>query len=847
MMTERLLSMVAKTKQNKSRVFEVSLKTYFETTTSAEVCQLIGEIRSTDDSNRRRQLKSQLPFRCPHYFKFKDGHRSQDSILAEEFTWQTCVDIDDERDVQTALSRAYILNNNEGEWQGKLLHAEYSPSGKLHLDIRIPVGMTIEEAQIAYCKALGVAYDESCISPERMIYISDWTSQLYTSDDWYARLSDEEVAQRRKAYQDRGLTIDGRVCAGLCAAGGKECADLCAVGGKECAAGGKECAASSPKLGEARRGLNERMSEAGTAASGMSEAGMSEAVPAAAVPSAVPALVQTTPPIGTPPNLGGERDYPQDYMGIPYPYIVEELADQLGGTPEHGNRNSFIFTMACHLRHVCNNDPQWIRSVLPNYGEAQDRVNATIESACRRNQSQITPLKVKTALTLARKRVNLERGTDEASLMRQPMMPERLPAPVRLIVSKAPHGYWPAIANTTFGAFATYTGGVKAEFWNNTAMEMNQLHLLVAPMSIGKSSIKEPINHILQPIIERDKQGRQREKEWAEETNTKGANKEKPERPKDICVQVVDSDMTNAAFCQRMEDAERAGNKALFTRMDEFEQLKKLAGGSMSEVTEILRRDFDADVYGQERVGTQSVKTRTTMRHNMVISTTPATAKRFLGVNIDNGTLSRFSMSTIVKEDVDHRPVFKRYDEAFDKKLAVYQARLENAKGLIVCPQAKKLALALLDRGEERSLMMGNESYRQLSYRAVEIAFRKSILLYIMNGMKWTKEIEDFVTWTFDYDLWVKMCLLGEEISTKLEQDYRIMRPGVACLLEQLGDSFARQEFEVLYKAQCGSVTDFKKASGNLLSQWKKRGWIEEDKDQQIFYKTEAYYQKHAA
>ncbi len=811
MMTERLLSMVAKTKQNKSRVFEVSLKTYFETTTSAEVCQLIGEIRSTDDSNRRRQLKSQLPFRCPHYFKFKDGHRSQDSILAEEFTWQTCVDIDDERDVQTALSRAYILNNNEGEWQGKLLHAEYSPSGKLHLDIRIPVGMTIEEAQIAYCKALGVAYDESCISPERMIYISDWTSQLYTSDDWYARLSDEEVAQRRKAYQDRGLTIDGRVCA-----------------------------ASSPKLGEVRRGLNERMSEAGTAASGMSEA-------AKADPSAVPALVQTTPPIGTPPNLGGERDYPQDYMGIPYPYIVEELADQLGGTPEHGNRNSFIFTMACHLRHVCNNDPQWIRSVLPNYGEAQDRVNATIESACRRNQSQITPLKVKTALTLARKRVNLEKGTDEASLMRQPMMPERLPAPVRLIVSKAPHGYWPAIANTTFGAFATYTGGVKAEFWNNTAMEMNQLHLLVAPMSIGKSSIKEPINHILQPIIERDKQARQREKEWAEETNTKGANKEKPERPKDICVQVVDSDMTNAAFCQRMEDAERAGNKALFTRMDEFEQLKKLAGGSMSEVTEILRRDFDADVYGQERVGTQSVKTRTTMRHNMVISTTPATAKRFLGVNIDNGTLSRFSMSTIVKEDVDHRPVFKRYDEAFDKKLAVYQARLENAKGLIVCPQAKKLALALLDRGEERSLMMGNESYRQLSYRAVEIAFRKSILLYIMNGMKWTKEIEDFVTWTFDYDLWVKMCLLGEEISTKLEQDYRIMRPGVACLLEQLGDSFARQEFEVLYKAQSGSVTDFKKASGNLLSQWKKRGWIEEDKDQQIFYKTEAYYQKHAA
>ena len=786
----RILAMNQKVRASKAQVFNETIETYFDTTRSAEVKSLIAEIRSTDDTNKRRQLKSQLPFRCPHYFSFKDGRRAQANIIPEEFTFQTCVDIDDMSQVEQALSRAYIINTNEGEWQGMLLHAERSASGKLHLDIRLPIGMTIEEAQQAYTKALGVDFDSDCCSPERMIYISDAESQLYTSESWYARLSEEELAARRKAYTDRGLTIDGRE-------------------------------PSSPKSGEARRGLNEGKT-----------------------PAAEYAIVQTTP---TPPNLGGERDYPADYMGVPYSYIVEELADQLGGAPEHGNRNPFIFTMACHLRHICNDDPQWIRQILPNFGEAQDRVNATIESACRRQQSQTTPTKVKNAITLARKRVNIENGMDEASLMRQPQMPERLPAPIRLITSKAPRGYWPAIANTTFAAFATYTGGVKAEFWNGTLTEMNQLHMLAAPMSIGKSSIKEPINHILQPIIERDKLARQREKEWAEETNTKGANKEKPERPKDICVQVVDSDMTNAAYCLRMEDAERAGNKALFTRMDEMEQLKKLAGGTMAEVTEILRRDFDADVYGQERVGTQSIKSRTTMRHNMVISTTPATAKYFLGGNIDNGTLSRFSLSTIVREDVDHRPMFKSYDEMFDKRLAVYQARLDNAKGTIVCPQAKKLALALLDRGEERALMMGNESYQQLSYRAVEIAFRKSIILYIMNGMKWTREIEDFITWTFDYDLWVKMCILGQEISTKLEQDYRIMRPGVACLLEQLGDSFTRQEYEVLYKAQCGSVADFRKASGNLLSQWKKRGWIEEDKAQGIFYKTDVYYQKHAA
>ena len=790
-----------KVRASKAQVFNETIETYFDTTRSAEVKSLIAEIRSTDDTNKRRQLKGQLPFRCPHYFSFKDGRRVQANIIPEEFTFQTCVDIDDMSQVEQALSRAYLINTNEGEWQGMLLHAERSASGKLHLDIRLPIGMTIEEAQQAYTKALGVDFDSDCCSPERMIYISDEESQLYTSDSWYARLSEEELAARRKAYTDRGLTIDGR----------------CKV------------SVSSPKFfaeqsgkaerGEVRRGLNGGMT-AGKEAD------------------------QTTP---NPSYSGGERDYPADYMGVPYSYIVEELADQLGGAPEHGNRNPFIFTMACHLRHICNDDPQWIRQILPNFGEAQDRVNATIESACRRQQSQTTPTKVKNAITLARKRTNIENGMDEASLMRQPQMPERLPAPIRLITSKAPRGYWPAIANTTFAAFATYTGGVKAEFWNGTLTEMNQLHMLAAPMSIGKSSIKEPINHILQPIIERDKLARQREKEWAEVTNTKGANKEKPERPKDICVQVVDSDMTNAAYCLRMEDAERAGNKALFTRMDEMEQLKKLAGGTMAEVTEILRRDFDADVYGQERVGTQSIKSRTTMRHNMVISTTPATAKYFLGGNIDNGTLSRFSLSTIVREDVDHRPMFKSYDEMFDKRLGVYQARLDNAKGTIVCPQAKKLALALLDRGEERALMMGNESYQQLSYRAVEIAFRKSIILYIMNGMKWTKEIEDFITWTFDYDLWVKMCILGEEISTKLEQDYRIMRPGMPCLLEQLGDSFTRQEYEVLYKVQCGSVADFRKASSNLLSQWRKRGWIEEDKAQGIFYKTDAYYQKHAA
>ena len=759
--------------KSKGNVFEMSLDEYVELTKSKELAELIAAIRQTESHNERRQLKSQLPFRCPHYFRFADNHRAQGSIIPEEFTFQTCIDIDDTSQVEPALTRAYILDREKGgRWENHLLHVEHSASGKLHLDIRIPVGMTIREAQEAYCKDLGIDFDEDCCTPERMIYITDENSQLYTSKDWCVRLSDAEITMRRKAYKDRGLTIDGR-------------------GEKSVSTASKVCAVTS--------------------------------------------LSATT------------SVYPETYQNIPYTYIVEELADQMGGIPEHGSRNSFLFSMACHLRHICNEDAQWIKQVLPNYGEAQERVNATIESACRRNQTKTMPEKLKTAILLARKRVSIENGQDVDSLMRQPQLPERLPAPLRLITSKAPRGYWPAIMNTSMAAFATYTGGVKAEFWDGTKRECTLICGLVAPMSTGKSSIKEPIDHILRPIKERDRIARQKELEWASTTNTKSANSEKPKRPEDICVQVVDSDMTNAAFVQRLDDAERNGNKAIISVMDEMEQLTKVAGGTVSGATEILRRDFDTDQYGQERVGPQSVKARTTLRWNLVFSTTPNTAKMFFGANIDNGTFSRIDLSTIVKEDLEHRPKFKAYDEAFDKNLAVYLARLEAASGTIVCKQAKRHIETLLDRAEERSLMMGNETYEQMSYRAADIAFRKAILLYIMNGMKWSKEIEDFVTWTFDYNLWAKMCLLGEETTVKLAQDNRIMKPGVACILEQLGDSFTQQEFDALYRPQCTNTTDFNKASSNLRSQWKKRGWIIEDTTQKLYYKTEAYYQKHAA
>ena len=775
--------------KSKGRVFEQSLDKYFELTESDELARLVASIREAQDLDERRELKANLPFRCPHYFRFKDDRRCQASIIPEAFTWQTCIDIDDASQVEGAITRAFLLNTEEGEWKDQLLHMDYSASGKLHIDIRMPLGMTIRETQEAYCQALGVAFDEDCCSPERMIYITDQSQRLYLSENWYAELPEEEVKARQQAYLNRGLTIDGRELK------------------------------SQPTSQEGNFALLSQESKNACLFNELKNEPVDNERKIAPV------------------------DYPADYMGIPYDYIVEELVDQLGGIPVHGSRNAFIYTMACHLRYICNDDSRWIQRVLPNYGEDQQRVNSTIESACRRQQSKTMPQKIQTAVQLARARVNIENGQDPDSLMRQPQMPERLPAPVRLCISKAPKGYQPCIATCVFPAFATYTGGLKVEYWNNTQMELTLIDGLVAAMSIGKSCIKEPIDHILKPIELRDKLARAKEKDWADATNQKSANSEKPERPKDICVQIVDADMTNAALCQRMEDAERAGDKALFTRMDEVEQLKKVSGGSVSEVTQIIRRDFDADVYGQERVGTQSIKSRSTMRWNVVFSTTPATAKGLLGGNIDNGTASRVNLCTIVKEDVERRPKFGRYDEAFDKKLAVFLARLESAKGLIVCPQAKRLAETLLDRAEERALMMGNESYTQFSYRAVAIAFRKSILLYIMCGMKWTKEIEDFIIWSFDYDMWCKMCLLGSEIKEKLERDNRIMKPGVPCMLEQLGDTFTREEYDVLERVECPDV----KQRGNLLSQWKRREWVNYNEELKIYIKTEKYYSKHAA
>ena len=762
----------------KGQVFEFNLEEFVNVTQSDEVASLITKIRQTEDKDERRRLKGQLPFRCPHYFRFADNHRSQDCILPEEFTFQTCVDIDDEKQVETALSRAYLLNNKEGgEWQGMLLHAEYSASKKLHLDIRIPVGMTIEEAQKAYTAALGVDFDADCCSPERMIYITDAASQLYTSEDWQMRLSDEEIAKRRKAYQDRGLDIDGRELK-------------------------TQSATNEPKT-------------------------------------------QIADDDDDTDDNGGI--YPTEYNGIPYEKIVEELADQLGGAPEHGNRNDFIFSMSCHLRHVCNDDPQWIRSIMPDYGEDHERVTETIVNACKRKQSAAMSAKMKLTLDLCRRRQNMEQGMSREALMKEPEMPSRLPAPIRVAISKVPDHCRPAMALAIFPAWATRMGGVKLEYADNSEMEATMMNLLVAPMSTGKSCIKKPIDICLKDIMARDMLCREQEQQWKDEQNSKSANKKGSVRPTDICIQVNDSDMTNAAFTQRLADAERAGHKCLYTRMDEVEMLSKLAGGNSKEmVSRIICRNFDTDMYGQERVGAQSVTARAPMRWCWNASTTPASAIRFFRKNVNDGTVSRISFCTIPQiEDNGEIPVYKKYDEKYEQQMMAYLQLLDEAKdkGLIVCQQAKKLANALCKLGVERAALFDDDGYRILARRGAVIAFRMACILYVMNGCKWSREIEDFCRWSFDYDMWCKMSLFSEALNEDMEMEKRVVHGGIANMLDLLADEFTREECRSI-RIQQGKKNPNPK---DQLAQWTKRGFITYDVETKKYHKTEKYLSSHVA
>lgn len=521
---------------------------------------------------------------------------------------------------------------------------------------------------------------------------------------------------------------------------------------------------------------------------------------------------------------------PNTYEGMPYTEIVEALIDQLGGRPAAGGRNNFIFRMACHLRHICNDNPEWLMQIIPTFGETPEKVKSTVCSALNRPQAEGQTDVLKRAL----KQVKLLNGMQENPITatKAPAMPKKLPPLIALLTKNVPKPMKAAVAHAVFPALGAHLNNVRFRYIDNTPREPSFMCVQMAKMSTGKSAVNKPIEYILADIVENDNINRQREQEWKNAINTKGSNKEKPKRPEDLCIQVLSADMTNAAFVQRLQDA---AGKFLYTQMDEVELLDQLKTSKRgNQVTQIIRMAFDCGSYGQERVGSQSVTARVQIRWNWNASTTIQRGKRYFRSALTDGTLSRLNFCTIEPQENGKIPVYGNYDHRFAEALKPFIDRLNEAQGEVECAQATRLATKLLNANAETSLLSGNEAYEVLSYRANLIAFHKAMTLFIAEG-GWTKEIENFVRWSEEYDLWCKMHFFGEALTRELETENVAVHYGPRNMLEQLPQHFSRQELIILRRSQ-GQSDDPR----YLLSKWKSRGLITDDVEPNTYRKCAA-------
>ena len=715
-------------------------------------------------------FKKQLPFRSPHYFHFLDDHRAQKSIDPEAFTFQTTVDIDNPEEVEGAVKRALLLNGMFDEsqekaareqmfsadeielWKGKVLHVERSARNKAHIDIRIPVGMTIAEAQSAFCKLIHATEDPSCVTPERIIFITDAASQLYTADDWYKRLDKEAVAEYREAYRKRGLDIDGRPMD----------VDFQPVESEE-----------------------EKAGKAANAAA-----------------------------------------YEQTYEGIPYEEIVKELAAQIGPDPAHGNRNNFIYREALYLRYICNNDPEWIKQVVLTYGEDEQKAFAAVDSACKVAQSAAMPEKVKVAIELARKNYLAKQATEKAGIYADvpPQMPAKLPKLIKLLTSKVQADFKAPVAMAVFPPLAAHLKGVNFRYIDNQVHEAAMMNLLVAPMSSGKSAVNGPINSIIEDLVLMDKVNRQKEQEWKDEVNTMGDNKKKPVRPEDICIRIVSPDLTRAAYIQRLDDAQKAGDAYLYCKMDEVDMLKKF-----NDPSQLIRLCWDNSEDGQERVGTKSVTARVKTRFNWNASSTIAVTQKFFSVReVADGAVSRLSLATIFRSEFAPCPVVGEYDAQFKSELAPYIHRLNAASGFKECRKARQLIERLGNEIMEMAQLAYNKPYAEFAKRGLANGFRRAMVLYLANGEKWEKAIEDFIVWSVKYDLWCKMRFFGNQMQEAIDADNRSIyhASGVSNLLLFVHDTFDKAEIQ-----EVCMVHGTKTKLAVLLCTWKKRGFIVKNED----------------
>ena len=762
-------------------------------------------------------LKKQLPFRSPHYFNFLGDHRAQKTINPEAFTFQTTVDIDNPEEVETAVKNALLLNgmfdapaeklfrekifsaDDIELWKGKVLHVERSARNKAHIDIRIPVGMTIAEAQSAFCKLIHATEDPSCVTPERIIFITDAVSQIYTADDWYKRLDEEAVAEYREAYRKRGLDIDGRPL--------------------------------DVDSAQVRASQNPYSSQKSSSQNSSSQSSSSSA------PTVDFQPVESEEEKAR--KAANAVQYEQTYDGVPYEEITKALVDLMGGAPAHGNRNNFIYREACLLRYICNSEAAWIKQVIEIFGEDETKAFASVESACKVAQSSEMPQLVKQAVELARKNYLAKQATEKAGIYADvpPQMPARLPKLIKLLTSKVPDDFKAPVAMAVFPPLAAHLKGVTFRYIDNQVHEAAMMNLLVAPMSSGKSAVNGPINSIIEDLVQMDKVNRQKEQEWKDEVNTMGDNKKKPVRPEDICIRIVSPDLTRAAYIQRLDDAQKAGDAYLYCKMDEVDMLKKF-----NDPSQLIRLCWDNSEDGQERVGTKSVTARVKTRFNWNASSTIAVTQKFFSVReVADGAVSRLSLATIFLPEFAPCPVVGNYDAQFKSQLAPYIHQLNATSGFKECRKARQLIERLGSELMELAQLAYNKPYAEFAKRGLANGFRRAMVLYLANGEKWEKAIEDFIVWSVKYDLWCKMRFFGNQMQEAIDADNRSIyhASGVSNLLLFVHDTFDKAEIQNVCMVH-GTKTKL----AILLCNWKKRGFIVKN-DDDTFSKTAKFIAKY--
>ncbi len=778
---------------------------------------MVEQIRGGND-----KLKGLMPFRCGHYSRFLKNHRSQKDADPTSFLFQTTIDIDDKELVGIAIEMARQLNCSDSIWNGMLLHLEYSARKKLHIDIRMPIGMTIEETQRAYCEALGVPCDESCFTPERILFITDQDSEIYRSKDWYAVLPADELKARREAYLKRGLTIDGR-------------------------AGKVNSLQFTVNSNSNDNVQNNRLSgnDGNTAVSHGSaiqpaQPGNSHGADAGNLGSAGGYQI----PDGLPTSgTASEKSL------IAFDLFAESAGLKNVNIDTEGSRHSSLLAIMSagasrvmseeELRRVVavkmpsfaqeRDCQQLIHDFYEKYGDSSKlfsrdviRINAQAETQANQLRINNEELRIQGASagnqTVQSSNLNVQSSEDDYPA--PPEMPKKLPKLVELLVSQTPDIYKPAVAHAIFPPLATHLCRTYFNYIDNVAHEATLMCCLLAGTGAGKNCVQMPINLIMEDIRKRDKDNLKREKEWKDEVTRKGANKDKRKRPENLVIQEIDADMTNPAFVMRTAEAQE---HFLYTALNEIDQFDNLRGIGNQQFR-IMCLAFDpGNQYGQTRVGTQSVTERVTIRFNWNASTTINKGIRYFSKVLTDGPISRINFCTIPEREIGaEMPVYGTYDDSFRENLKPYIEHLNMASGTINCPEAFALAQKLKEENADFARMSQDRVYENLSFRANVIAYLKACVLYVANGCQWESEIEEFVRWSEQYDLYCKMRFFRDAIVKSEQEGVKSSKRGPSNMLQLLPNEFSYQQAEQV-RSDLGLDT---KGTRRMIATWVFRKYI---------------------